>query len=94
MTPAVTRGWAPLRGVLVGREKYVDLPIPELYDLAADAGETRNLIASRPDRAQVLLNALKLFDTAPPGARARRIRRHAGAPAIARLHRRRNCRGP
>jgi arylsulfatase A-like enzyme/Flp pilus assembly protein TadD len=67
MTPAVTRGWAPLRGVLVGREKYVDLPVPELYDLAADAGETRNLIASKPDRAQVLLNALKLFDTAPPG---------------------------
>ena len=67
MTPAVTRGWAPLRGVLVGREKYIDLPIAELYDLAGDAGESRNLVASRPDRAQVLLNALKLFNVAPPG---------------------------
>jgi arylsulfatase A-like enzyme/Flp pilus assembly protein TadD len=67
MTPAVTRGWAPLRGVLVGREKYIDLPIAELYDLAADAGESRNLVAARPDRAQVLLNALKLFNVAPPG---------------------------
>jgi arylsulfatase A-like enzyme/tetratricopeptide (TPR) repeat protein len=67
MTPAVTRGWAPLRGVLVGREKYIDLPMVELYDLAADPGESRNLVAARPDRAQVLLNALKLFNIAPPG---------------------------
>src|SRR4029077_14081621 len=25
-----------------------DLPLPELYDLAADPGEARNLVASRP----------------------------------------------
>ena len=35
MMPVLARGWAPLRGVLVGREKYIDLPIPELYDLSA-----------------------------------------------------------
>ena len=70
MTSAVTRGWAPLRGVLVGREKYIDLPISELYDLVADRGEAANLAGSRPDRMGVLLTALKLFDTAPP-ARAR-----------------------
>ncbi len=29
-------GFAPLDGVLAGREKYIRLPIPELYDLAAD----------------------------------------------------------
>ena len=39
MSAAVTRGWAPLRGVLVGREKFIDLPIVELYDLAADPKE-------------------------------------------------------
>ena len=66
MTATVTRGWAPLRGVLVGREKYIDLPIPELYDLAADRAEAANLAASRPDRTGVLLNALKLFNVAPP----------------------------
>jgi arylsulfatase A-like enzyme/tetratricopeptide (TPR) repeat protein len=66
MTAAVTRGWAPLRGVLVGREKYIDLPIRELYDLAADAAEARNL-AAPTGRTEVMLNALRLFDVAPPG---------------------------
>ncbi|MGE5832950.1 MAG: sulfatase-like hydrolase/transferase, partial [Acidobacteriota bacterium] len=67
MTATVTRGWAPLRGVIVGRDKFLDLPIAELYDLAADPQETRNLVASRPDRGQVMVNALKGFDVAPPG---------------------------
>jgi arylsulfatase A-like enzyme/Flp pilus assembly protein TadD len=71
MTPTVTRGWAPLRGVIAGREKYIDLPIVELYDLAADPQEASNLAASRPERAQALFNTLKLFDVAPPG-RARK----------------------
>ena len=43
MTFSLVRGWAPLRGVLVGREKYIDLPIAELYDLAADPAEAKNL---------------------------------------------------
>ena len=67
MTPAVSRGWAPLRGVVVGREKLIDLPIAELYDLQADPGEGHNLFATRGDRAQVLSNALKDFNVAPPG---------------------------
>jgi choline-sulfatase len=66
MTATVTRGWAPLRGVMLGAEKYIDLPIPELYDLGADRSEANNLAGSKPDRAQVLLNALKLFNMAPP----------------------------
>ena len=52
---------------IVGREKYIDLPMPELYDLAADPAEARNLAPSRADRAQVLLNTLKGFNIAPPG---------------------------
>ncbi|HUL71673.1 MAG TPA: sulfatase-like hydrolase/transferase [Vicinamibacterales bacterium] len=67
MTSAVTRGWAPLRGVLVGREKYIDLPITELYDLTRDPEETTNVVTVRTDRAQVLLNTLKGFDVSPPG---------------------------
>jgi hypothetical protein len=37
MSAMLNRGWAPLTGVLVDREKYVDLPMPERYDLTADA---------------------------------------------------------
>ncbi len=48
------RGWAPLRGVQEGSLKYVDLPIPELYDLGADPGETRNLAPSRPGEVERL----------------------------------------
>ena len=62
----MTRGWAPLRGVLVGREKFIDLPIVELYDLAADPKETGNAAAARPDRVRVMFQMLKMFNVAPP----------------------------
>lgn len=67
MTPTLARGWAPLRGVIAGREKFIDLPIPELYDLSVDAAEQRNLFPTRGDRAQVMGNVLKDFNVAPPG---------------------------
>jgi arylsulfatase A-like enzyme/Flp pilus assembly protein TadD len=66
MTYNLVRGWAPLRGVIVGRDKYIDLPIAELYDLAADPGETNNLAAGPGDRLKVLANVLRGFNTAPP----------------------------
>jgi len=43
------RGWAPLHGVRTGEWKYVQAPRPELYDLRADPGETRNVIDEHPD---------------------------------------------
>jgi len=42
-----SRGWAPLRGFIDGNEKFIDLPIPELYDLDKDFDETRNLAGGR-----------------------------------------------
>lgn len=68
MTPMLTRGWAPLRGVIVEREKYIDLPVEELYDLAADPGEARNLTASQPARARTLFETLTKFGAELPGA--------------------------
>ena len=66
MTASLSRGWAPLRGVLVGRDKYIDLPTQELYTLDTDAREEHNLALSRSDRTEVLLNALRGFNVAPP----------------------------
>ncbi|MGH9409245.1 MAG: sulfatase-like hydrolase/transferase [Vicinamibacterales bacterium] len=66
MTDAVERGWAPLRGVLVGREKYIDLPIVELYDLSTDPHETHNVAPEKPQRVDVMYNMLKMFNVAPP----------------------------
>jgi len=54
LSPFVNRGWAPLAGIIVGREKYIELPIPELYDLASDPGEEHNLLPARDDRRRVL----------------------------------------
>ena len=71
LSPSLNRGWAPLRGLVAGSLKYVDLPLPEIYDLAADPGEQRNLAASRPqdlDRLRERLARLRAGE-ASPGAR-------------------------
>lgn len=67
MMPMLARGWAPLRGVLLGREKYIDLPITELYGLDKDPREQQNLATGRADRVAVLLNLLRGFNMDPPG---------------------------
>ena len=67
MTPMIARGWAPLSGVITGREKYVALPVEEMYDLAADPKETQNLVAKSPDRTRALVAELRKFSAALPG---------------------------
>lgn len=52
------RGWAPLTGSIEGGRKAIRLPLPELYDLAADAGETKNLAAERPEELRRRIAAL------------------------------------
>jgi arylsulfatase A-like enzyme/tetratricopeptide (TPR) repeat protein len=69
MSAMLNRGWAPLQGVLAGREKYIDLPQPELYNLAADPAEQSNLVDRRADRRRVLETRLRDFHAAPPGER-------------------------
>ncbi|HSQ79031.1 MAG TPA: sulfatase-like hydrolase/transferase [Candidatus Bathyarchaeia archaeon] len=41
------RGAAPLRGVIDGSTKFMDSPLPELYDIGADFGESQNLAAQK-----------------------------------------------
>jgi tetratricopeptide (TPR) repeat protein len=48
LSASLNRGWAPLTGVMADGLKYVDLPIPELYDLKADPLEKQNLVGLRP----------------------------------------------
>ena len=43
-----SRGWAPIRGFIEGTKKYMDSPVPELYDLGRDFAEAENL-APRTD---------------------------------------------
>ena len=53
------RGWAPLRGVLHEKWKYIDLPIPELYDMNSDFQETQSLIRKNAGTARRLQAILK-----------------------------------
>jgi arylsulfatase A-like enzyme/Flp pilus assembly protein TadD len=45
LDPYLNRGWAPLRGFISEGRKYIESPIPELYDLEKDFDEKTNLAA-------------------------------------------------
>jgi arylsulfatase A-like enzyme/Flp pilus assembly protein TadD len=61
---ALSRGWAPLTGVVQNGWKYIDLPEPELYDLSADPNEERNRIGRDP-HGDVLARTLARLEAAP-----------------------------
>jgi choline-sulfatase len=61
------RGWAPLYGVLQDRTKYVDLPIPELYELGSDPAEARNVAATRPGELEAMRTRLAPLRAADRG---------------------------
>src|SRR5262249_24690899 len=69
MSAMLTRGWAPLTGVLVDREKYIELPIAERYDLASDPAERTNLAGTSVERDRTLAAALRGFQASMPGQR-------------------------
>ncbi len=67
MSTSLNRGWAPLSGVLVDREKYIELPIPELYDLQGDSREQVNLADRQPDARRTLAARLQGLGAKGPG---------------------------
>ncbi|MEM7357335.1 MAG: sulfatase-like hydrolase/transferase, partial [Acidobacteriota bacterium] len=90
LSPHLDFGWAPLRGVLQGGEKYIDLPLPELYDLPTDPAESENLWASGRRRARELAEVLPEESSWPPArgevssAEAERLRAlgYLGGPTV------------
>ncbi len=77
MAGMLNRGWAPLTGVIAGEEKYIDVPIPERYDLASDAAERQNLFGRAPERDRTLAAALRDFHAPLPGERRAETRETA-----------------
>ena len=47
LTPYYNRGWAPINGYIYEQEKFIESPIPELYDLSKDFDELHNLAQTR-----------------------------------------------
>jgi choline-sulfatase len=80
--PAALLGWSPLFAVRSEGAKYVEAPHPELYDLAADPAENRNVFSPSRADARALareLAAIRSARRATPAA-------PAGAPeALSRL---------
>lgn len=66
LSGSLNRGWAPLVGIIHDGLKYVDLPLPELYDLRADPGEARNLAHSAPARLAGLRARLEAYRSSEP----------------------------
>jgi arylsulfatase A-like enzyme/Flp pilus assembly protein TadD len=67
----VEQGWAALFAVFDGQKKYIFTPHPQLFDLAADPHENRNLLASQPEIAARMLNQVSEFygdELTRPGA--------------------------
>ncbi|MGD0782199.1 MAG: sulfatase-like hydrolase/transferase [Candidatus Aminicenantales bacterium] len=66
------RGWAPLRGFIKGPKKFIDLPLPEVYDLQADFGELKNLAGNDLGRERSeLAGLIKAESGAAAAPRAR-----------------------
>jgi arylsulfatase A-like enzyme/Flp pilus assembly protein TadD len=64
---SLTHGWAPLRGIMQGGWKYIDLPDAELYELPADPRELRNRI-DRDPHGDTLKRALAMAPAAEAAA--------------------------
>jgi arylsulfatase A-like enzyme/cytochrome c-type biogenesis protein CcmH/NrfG len=70
MSAMLNRGWAPLTGVLIDRDKYIEVPRPERYDLGHDPAERENLYGRSAERDRTLAAALNAFGTVSPGPRS------------------------
>ena len=49
MFPYYSRGWAPIYGFLRESEKFIESPIPELYDIENDFDELKNLMLGQDE---------------------------------------------
>lgn len=45
--PYYSRGWAPLKGFILKKKKFIESPLPELYDLGKDFSELNNLVSKK-----------------------------------------------
>lgn len=62
LEPYLNKGCAPLRGFIEGSTKYMNSPVPEVYNLAMDQGEKTNL-ADKRDLGQLKKIMDKLIES-------------------------------
>jgi len=79
--PFLNNGWSPLRSLTDGQWKYIRTTKPELYDLAADPDERKNLFEAAPDTARMMESRMDEFES-------RLVRREAIAVQLSARERR------
>ena len=47
LSPYYNMGWAPIQGFIHRQEKFIDSPVPEIFDLEQDFGERNNLAGGK-----------------------------------------------
>lgn len=60
--PLLHFDWSDLRGIQAGKYHFIDVPKPELYDIADDPGELHNIYAQKPAIAQELKAQLESME--------------------------------
>ena len=83
--PRYHYGWSDLQAINDGRYKFIAAPERELYDLQNDPGETRNLAAANPQRADALARALRDMQSRSAGSAATAAPRQMDPEAEERL---------
>jgi arylsulfatase A-like enzyme/Flp pilus assembly protein TadD len=68
LLPQLYMNWAPLFSLRDERFKLIEAPRPELYDLARDPGEERNLFAEEPEKARAMGESLRQLTGGSTGA--------------------------
>jgi len=72
LSPYYSRGWAPIKGFIAGEKKYIDSPIPELYDLGVDFEELKNLAGGQKlDAYRKKLKDIQQSQSMPESGKAR-----------------------
>lgn len=62
------RGWAPLRGFIKGSNKFIDLPLSEVFNIQTDFGELKNLAGKDLSRERAELAGLIKAESGPDAA--------------------------
>lgn len=72
LSPYYSMGWAPLRGFIKGGFKFIESPIPEIYDLEKDFDEQKNLAAEQDlEKFRKQLSEIIERDTLPGASQSR-----------------------
>ncbi len=62
--PRIHLGWSELRSLIQDRYHFIEAPRPELYDIVADPGEKKNILADERRVYASLRERMKVYDAA------------------------------